>query len=85
MGRWRNYAAGRPWLAAGEKGCCVRRGSALRHWIGALRGAVDPLPSAETALLTMLVSEGIYLSEKLRREVTADEIASMSKSTAAKL
>ncbi len=59
--------------------------SSQSHWIGALRGAVDLLPSAETALLTMLVSEGIYLSEKLRREVTADEIASMSKSTAVKL
>ncbi|NNM88485.1 MAG: Gfo/Idh/MocA family oxidoreductase [Phycisphaerae bacterium] len=59
--------------------------SSQSHWIGALRGAVDLLPSAETALLTMLVSEGIYLSEKLRREVTADEIMSRSKSTAVKL
>ncbi len=59
--------------------------SSQNHWIGALRGEVNLLPSAETALLTMLVSEGIYLSEKLRREVTATEILSMSRSTAVKL
>jgi len=30
----------------------------------------------------MLISEGIYLSEKLGREVTADEVREMSRSTA---
>jgi len=37
------------------------------------------------ALNTMLISEGIFLSEKLDREVTADEVLAMSKSTAVKL
>jgi hypothetical protein len=33
----------------------------------------------------MLVSEGIYLSDKLCREVTAEEVAARSKSTAIKV
>jgi hypothetical protein len=50
------------------------------HWIGALKGECELLNTAETALQTMLVSEGIYMSGKLKREVTADEIKSMSAS-----
>ena len=56
--------------------------SPQHHWVGALRGDVPLLPTAEVALQTMLLSEGIYLSEKLRREVTAEEILERSKSTA---
>jgi predicted dehydrogenase len=48
------------------------------HWVAALQGRVDLLPSAELALNTMLISEGIYLSEKLGREVTADEVRERS-------
>jgi hypothetical protein len=33
----------------------------------------------------MLISEGIYLSDKLGREVTAEEVEKNSKSTALKL
>jgi len=44
------------------------------HWIGALLGKVPLMPTAEIALTTMLISEGIYLSEALGREVTAEEI-----------
>jgi hypothetical protein len=40
------------------------------------------LPTAEIALNTMLISEGIYLSERLGREVTAEEVLAMSVSTA---
>ena len=40
------------------------------------------LPTAEIALQTMLISEGIYLSDRLGREVTADEVLANSKSTA---
>ena len=39
----------------------------------------------EIALNTMLISEGIYLSDRLGREVTADEVREMSVSTAIKL
>jgi predicted dehydrogenase len=56
--------------------------SAQHHWIAALQGRVDLLPTAEVALNTMLISEGIYRSEELGREVTADEVKEMSKSTA---
>jgi predicted dehydrogenase len=59
--------------------------SAQHHWIAALQGRVGLLPTAEIALNTMLISEGIYLSEKLDREVTADEVREASKSTAVKI
>jgi predicted dehydrogenase len=53
-----------------------------RHWVAALKGEVDLLPTAELALNTMLISEGIYLSNELGREVTAEEIVQNSVSTA---
>lgn len=56
-----------------------------QHWIAALQGVVPLLPTAELALNTMLVSEGIYLSDKLGREVTAEEIKEKSLSTAIKI
>ena len=55
---------------------------AQRHWVGALLGKVPLLPTAEYALNTALISEGIYLSSKLGRELTADEIRTTSVSTA---
>ena len=59
--------------------------SAQHHWVAALQGRVDLLPTAELALNTMLISEGIYLSEKLGREVTADEVREASVSTSVQL
>lgn len=56
--------------------------SPQHHWVAALRGDVKLLPTAEAALATALISEGIYLSEKLGREVTAAEVGEMSVSTA---
>ena len=53
-----------------------------QHWIAALQERVDLLPTAEIALNTMLISEGIYLSEKLGREVTSEEVKETSTSTA---
>ena len=55
------------------------------HWIAALQGRVDLLPTAELALQTMLISEGIYLSDARGCEVTPDEVREASKSTAVKL
>lgn len=52
------------------------------HWAAVLQGRADLIPTAELALQTMLISEGIYLSEKLGREVTTDEIENASVSTA---
>ena len=52
-----------------------------RHWVAALQGKVPLLPTAEIALNHMLISEGIYLSEKLGREVTAQEVKEHSAST----
>lgn len=55
------------------------------HWMAALQGRVKLLPTAAIALNTMLISEGIYLSNRLDREVTAAEIKKASKSTALKV
>ena len=52
------------------------------HWVAALQGRVPLLPTAELALNTMLISEGIYLSSELGREVTAVEVMEKSVSTA---
>ena len=52
--------------------------SAGHHWVAALQGRVELLPSAELALNTMLISEGMYLSDKLGREVTAEEVRERS-------
>jgi predicted dehydrogenase len=59
--------------------------SSQRHWIAALQGRVDLLPTAELALKTMLIQEGIYLSDRLGREVTVEEAESASLSSAAPL
>jgi len=59
--------------------------SPQHHWIAALKGATPLLPTDEVALQTMLISEGIYLSDRLGREVSADEVVRNSKSTAVKL
>jgi len=45
-----------------------------RHYICHQLGRVDLIPLAEIALNTMFISEGIVLSSKLGREVTAEEI-----------
>ena len=52
--------------------------SSAHHFVAALQGRVELLPSAELTLNTMLISEGIYLSEQLGREVTADEVRERS-------
>ncbi|MEK8129588.1 Gfo/Idh/MocA family oxidoreductase [Paenibacillus filicis] len=56
--------------------------SSQHHWIAALQGRVPLLATAEIALQTMLISEGIYLSDAQDREVTADEVAALSVSQA---
>jgi predicted dehydrogenase len=57
-------------------------GDTHRHWIAALHGRVPLLPTAELALAAMLISEGVYLSARLGREVTAAEVRAASVSTA---
>ena len=52
--------------------------SAEKHWIAALQERVPLIPAAELALNTMLISEGIYLSDRLGKEVSAEEVRSMS-------
>lgn len=59
--------------------------SPQHHWVAALQGRVDLLPTDLVALQTMLISEGIYLSDRLGREVTAEEVAKSSKPTALKV
>jgi predicted dehydrogenase len=56
--------------------------SPQHHWIAALQGRVELLPTAEIALNTMLISEGIYRSHASGCEVTADEVRAQSQSSA---
>lgn len=56
-------------------------GSSQQHWIAALQGKVELLPTAQIALNTMLISEAIYLSSARRSEVSAEEVAEASAST----
>ncbi len=57
-------------------------GDSQRHWVAALQGEIPLLATKDIALNTMLISEGIYLSQKLNREVTAEEVVAASVSTA---
>ena len=59
--------------------------SSQHHWAAALHGRVELLPTAELAVNTMLIQQGIYLSSDRGAEVTADEIKAASASTAADL
>ncbi len=52
--------------------------SSQMHWISALRGDVALLDTAGIALNTSLIQEGIFLSGKLGREVTVDEVKTLS-------
>jgi predicted dehydrogenase len=56
--------------------------SAQQHWIAALKGRVPLLPTAEIALSTALISEGIYQSSRAERELTREEIVQRSESLA---
>jgi predicted dehydrogenase len=53
-----------------------------QHWIHALLGKCELLPTAKIALETQRVQEGIYFSERLGREVTSEEIESLTESKA---
>lgn len=56
--------------------------SSQHHWIASLQGKCELIPTALIALNTQHIQEGIYLSTKLNREVTAEEIEQMSVSKA---
>lgn len=57
--------------------------SSQRHWSALLHGRVELLPTAELALNTMLIQQGIYRAHELAREVTASEVVDHPTSTAA--
>jgi predicted dehydrogenase len=56
--------------------------SSQKHWIAAQQGRVPLLPTAEVALTTMLIQEGIYLSDSLGREVDKEEVERASETKA---
>ena len=53
-------------------------------WVAAMRGQCPWPETTKIALNTMLISEGIFMSGKLGREVTYDEIVNNSESLAIK-
>ncbi|MFB6087141.1 MAG: Gfo/Idh/MocA family protein [Haloarculaceae archaeon] len=56
------------------------------HWIRTLDGSAEsPIPTGDIALNSMRVLEGIYLSAEADRELTAEEIADRSESSAVDL
>ncbi len=55
--------------------------SSQHHWVAALRGRVPLLPTAALALKVAQISEGIYMSQALGREVSAAEVVAKSRST----
>ncbi len=57
--------------------------SSQGHWLGALRERCPLLPTAEIALGTQMIQEGLYLSQDMGRQVTVEEVlaASVSKNT----
>jgi predicted dehydrogenase len=59
--------------------------SSQHHWAAVLHGRMDLLPTADLALNTMLIQQGIYLSSDRNSEVSAEEIKKASASTAVKL
>ena len=52
------------------------------HWVAVLQGRAQLIDTAAMGLNMMLMAEGIYLSQKLGREVTPDEVMEASKPTA---
>jgi len=59
-------------------------GDQFAHWVETVDGSADdPVPTGELALNSMLVMEGIYLADEVGRELTREEIAERSESTAA--
>jgi len=59
--------------------------SPVNHWVAALQGRVQLVPTAEIGLNHLLLAEGIYRSHLLGREVAAEEIDETSTSTALKV
>ncbi len=52
------------------------------HWVAVLQGRVELIDTAALGLRMMQIAEGIYLSQRLGREVTAAEVEAASVSTA---
>ena len=60
----------------------IHMASSQKHWVSALRGETELLDTAGIALNTALLQEGIFLSGRLGREVTAQEVRERSASAA---
>ena len=56
--------------------------SPQHNWIATLQGRVPTIDTAAYGLAMMLIAEGIFLSQKLGREVTPKEVEEASVSTA---
>lgn len=58
------------------------RPNQFAHWVDTIRGDVEPIPTGRIALDSMLIMEGIYQSAAADQELSAEEVADGSESTA---
>ncbi|MFC7197085.1 hypothetical protein ACFQL4_24610 [Halosimplex aquaticum] len=73
-------------LIAGDGYETAETSDQFAHWVETVAGdAADPVPTGELALNSMRIMEGIYRSQEAGRELTAEEIAERSESTAVEL
>jgi len=84
-----NCAADPVWLSGYRRNQCypehLANEHSQSHWIAALQGKTALWNTAGVALNTSLISEGIYQSQTLKKELTAQEVREISKSTALKI
>ena len=70
-------------LLASETGYDLEGEGQFGHWIDTLEGrADDPIPTGDLALNSMMIMDGLYLAQEAGRELTAEEIAERSESSA---
>lgn len=73
--RWHQVEPGMSdWLLEPRDGISTTHYASQRHWLWAQLGRVPLLDTAGLGLKTAQITEGIYLSSHLGREVTAEEI-----------
>ena len=70
-------------LLSSESGYDIEDYGQFDHWIETIDGTLDdPIPTGDLALTSMLIMDGLYQAQEAGRELTAEEIADRSESSA---